>query len=124
MSANSDQIMILLHNFYFYVMDGKFFYVSWDYNQVLFDITASPIPGYEMAKPWYAILCPAEKKRLCPYNVPSSHDDLSQRRFKHFTCDPVGFTMARAWKHRWLKRVRALDTHSLVKWMEDEVCTR
>merc|ERR1712226_1382255 len=67
LAANSDQVIILHHNFYLYVKNGKFFYVSWDYNQVLFDITASPIPGYEAAVPWYGILTPAQRSKFCPY---------------------------------------------------------
>merc|ERR1719284_627825 len=123
LTANSDQILILNHNYYMYIMDGKFYYLSWDYNQVLYGLTGSPIPGYEVPYPWYEILDDEQRKRACPFGVPSNRSDLSTKRFRHFACDPVGFIMANAWKHRFLARLRAVDQKSLVSRFEREVHT-
>jgi len=128
LSANSDQPILIKHNFFFYVFpdstgENKFFYISWDYNQVLYDVTGSPIPGYALDVPWHKILSEEEKKQFCPYAVPSDSDDLSVKRFSAFTCEPIGYVMALAWKDEFEARIKAVDKDALVKELNKEVET-
>jgi len=126
LSGNSDQPILIKHNFYFYVFPdstgvNKFFYISWDYNQVLYDVTGSPIPGYALDVPWHKILSEDEKKQFCPYPVPTNSTDLSIKRFAAFTCEPVGYVMALAWKDEFEARIKATDKDALLKKLNDEV---